>query len=335
MSPASSDPACWEATGGICRFVYDATDGNETLARLADWLVAAPLQIVLILAIAAVLARLSRRWVSRWVRSVIAPDREATARRLKRLGVTPPNVLAADIRDPRRDTRAQVISTVVGGSLSVLIWTVAIISALGRAGFDLGPLIAGAGIAGVALGFGAQSLVKDWIAGLFILLEDQYGVGDVVDLGEATGSVERFSLRATVLRGVDGIVWHVPNGEVVRVGNRSQLWSVALLDVDVAYSTEIETASTLLHQTAAAVCESSEFADTVLEPPAVLGVERLGADGVTLRLMVKTTPGAQWALQRALRASVKQAFDQHGVEIPFPQRTVWMRVDGAVAEAAE
>jgi moderate conductance mechanosensitive channel len=335
MSPASSDVPCWEASDGICSFVYDATNGNETLARVADWFVATPLQITIILVVAAVLARLSRRWVSRWVRSAIAPDRDAAARRLKRLGMTPPNVLSGEVSDPRRETRAQVISTVVGGSLSVLIWAVAIISAIGRAGLDLGPLIAGAGIAGVALGFGAQSLVKDWIAGLFILLEDQYGVGDVVDLGEATGSVERFSLRATVLRGVDGIVWHVPNGEVVRVGNRSQLWSVALLDVDVAYSTEIEAARMLMHQAATSVCESDEFSDTILEPPAVLGVERLGADGVTLRLMVKTTPGAQWALQRALRAAIKQAFDEHGVEIPFPQRTIWMRVDGAGAGTIE
>lgn len=317
---------CWEDDGSLCSWLYDVTGGNEAVARSADWLVVRPLQIVLILVVAWIAVRLARRWIRRSVERVVAPRHDETVRRLERLGVTPPAALVADVHDPRRQTRARVISTVVAGTASVLIWTIALIMAAERANLQLGPLIAGAGIAGVAVGFGAQSLVKDWIAGLFMLLEDHYGIGDVVDLGEASGVVEHFSLRATRLRALDGTVWHVPNGVVQRVGNRSQIWSVALVDVDVAYETDLVTARTILHEAADEVCRRDEFAESIIDPPEVLGVERLGADGVTLRLVVKTAPGSQWALQRAIREAVKAAFDGSGIEIPFPQRTVWMRV---------
>ncbi len=318
---------CWEEDGTLCAWLYDATNGNEVVSNSADWLIIRPLQIILILLVAWILVRLTRRWVRRWVERLIAPDHAQTVKRLERLGVSAPAILSGEIRDPRRETRARAISTVVAGALAVLIWTMAFILAVARAGLELGPFIAGAGIAGVALGFGAQSLVKDWIAGLFILLEDQYGIGDVVDLGEATGMVEYFSLRATRLRSLEGTVWHVPNGIVSRVGNLSQLWSVALLDVDVAYDTDLDTARTILHEAAAEVCQSDDFAESIVEPPEVLGVERLGADGITLRLIVKTTPGTQWALQRALREAVKRAFDDAGVVFPFPQRTTWLKVE--------
>jgi moderate conductance mechanosensitive channel len=231
------------------------------------------------------------------------------------------------VHDPRREARSQSISAVLENTVVVAIWTIALISVLGVIGIELGPLIAGAGIAGVALGFGAQSLVKDCIAGLFMLAEDQYGIGDVVDLGEATGVVEQISLRVTVLRGVDGTVWHVPNGVVQRVGNKSQLWSVAVLDIDVAYDTDLVRARELLHLAANEVCEREEFVAQVIEAPMVLGVETLGADGITLRLTVKVEPGTQWSLQRAMREHIKTVFDREHVEIPFPQRTVWMRVE--------
>ena len=321
------DRPCWEDAGSVCSWVYDRTDGNESLANLSDWLLDRPLQILIIVLVALVLVRFVRRWVERSVRRMVNPDREGAADRLRRLGVTPPSSLVTDIRDPRRETRASVIATVVSGSLAVLIWTVAVISVAGVVGLQLGPLIAGAGIAGVAIGFGAQSLVKDWIAGLFVLLEDHYGIGDVVDLGEVSGAVEHFSLRATTLRSLDGTVWHVPNGTVTRAGNLSQLWSVALLDVGVAYDSDLEAVQMLLHRTAEEVCRTEEFAADVIESPEVLGVEQLGADSVTLRLKVKVVPGRQWALQRALRLAIKQALDRAGVEIPFPQRTVWMRIE--------
>lgn len=335
----ATDDSCWDAEGSICRWVYTRTDGNELLAQVSDWLVDRPLRIALVLILAWVLVRSTRRWVRRSIQRIVNPDRSAAARRFRRLGIEPPALLTVDVVDPRRQTRAAVISSVIAGSLAVAIWSVAIITAAGIAGLQLGPLLAGAGIAGIAISFGAQDLVKDWIAGLFVLIEDHYGIGDVVDLGEATGVVEHFSLRATTLRSVNGTVWHVPNGQVARSGNLSQVWSMALIDVDVAYDTDLEHAQQLLHETAAAVCAEEEWADQVLEPPEVLGVEQFGADGITLRLRVKTVAGQQWALQRRLRAAIKEAFDRSRVEIPFPQRTVWMRIpsgdEGADASTSD
>ena len=178
-----------------------------------------------------------------------------------------------------------------------------------RLGVDLAPLLAGAGIAGIAIGFGAQSLVRDWISGLFMTLEDQYGIGDVVDVGPASGVVERMTLRATVLRGVDGTVWHVPNGQILRVGNRSQLWSVAFLDVTVAAGSDLGRVTGVLRDAATDLCEREEFAPMVLEAPEVLGVEEMGLETVTLRLTVKVLPGSQYTIQRALREAIKAALD--------------------------
>jgi small-conductance mechanosensitive channel len=326
MLPETVEDACGDEPGSICEWVYEQSDGNETLAKLADWFVSRPLQIIVILLFAWIASHVVRRFVVRGVYRLVAPESGLAEKQFERLGIEGPALLGGAVHDPRRETRALAISNVVSGTAVVLVWTIALITIADRIGLALGPLIASAGIAGVALGFGAQSLVKDWIAGLFMLLEDQYGIGDVVDLGEATGTVERFSLRATVLRGADGTVWHVPNGEVVRVGNLSQLWSVAILDVAVAYDTDLDRARTLLHETATEVCERDEFRESILESPEVLGVEALGIDGITLRLTVKTTPGKQWAVQRALREAVKQTFERGGVDIPFPQRTVWMRM---------
>ncbi len=328
MVPATLEDACGEEPGSVCEWVYDQT-GDETLAKIANWLVDKPLQILLVLIVTWIVARVGKRWVRRAVRRLIVPDRSYAAKQFRKLGIEPPPVLDAEVTDPRRETRATVISTVVAGGVVVLAWTIAIVSIADIVGIALGPLIASAGIAGVALGFGAQSLVKDWIAGLFMLIEDHYGIGDVVDLGEASGTVERFSLRATVLRSPDGTVWHVPNGVVVRVGNRSQLWSVALVDVMVSYDTDLDLARTVLHRAAAEVCARPEFADKVLDPPEVLGVESLAIEGVTLRVTVKTSPGQQWAVQRALRQAVKAAFDASGITIPvaFAPRSVWARVD--------
>ncbi|NND74110.1 MAG: mechanosensitive ion channel family protein [Ilumatobacter sp.] len=323
--PSDLADACGDDPGFLCERVFDASGGNEALAASADWFIDRPLTVLLIIVVAWIVTRLARRYVRRVVRHLVAPDRAATAARLQRVGIDDPSLLLSDEIDPRRESRASSISAVVGSTITVLIWVIALIMVVGELGIELGPLVAGAGIAGVALGFGAQSLVKDCIAGLFMLIEDQYGIGDVVDLGEATGVVEEVTLRTTVLRGVDGTVWHVPNGEVQRVGNKSQLWSVAVLDVDVAYDSDLARARAVMLETAQEVCASETWRESVLDDPVVLGVEALAADGITMRLTVKTTPGAQWGLQRALREALKQAMDRVGIEIPFPQRTVWMR----------
>ncbi len=322
---AELENACGVNPSWICESVFDFTDGNRFLAQTASWL----FTVIVILLVAWVVSQLAKRYLGKTVARIVAPDKALAARQLQKLGDRATTLVAEPIgiteADPRRQARLQSISLVVGSTASVIIWSIAIIMALGEVGVDLAPLIAGAGIAGVALGFGAQSLVKDCIAGLFMLLEDQYGVGDVVDLDEAAGVVEKISLRTTVLRGLDGTVWHVPNGEVSRVGNRSQLWSVALVDVDVAYDVDLAAARQVILDGATELVSNDEWSPVVLDAPQILGVEALGADGITIRLTVKVEPGAQWGLQRALREALKGALDRAGIEIPFPQRTIWVR----------
>lgn len=312
--------ACGDDPNWLCREVYEAT-GNQVAAEIADWLIGRPLTIAVILFVGWLVARIARHYVRKWVRRMAMSERAATRRGLEAVGLDELD----EEPDPRREARAESISAVLSSTVSVIIWAIAILIALSEAGIDLGPLIAGAGIAGVALGFGSQSLVKDCIAGFFMLVEDQYGLGDHVDLGEATGTVERITLRATVLRDGEGTVWHVPNGEVQRVGNRSHVWSVAVVDVDVAYDADLARVRELMLDVARDVCSSEDWRDQVLDEPEVLGVEMLGPDGITVRMHVKTTAGTQWRLQRELRERLKDRFDAAGVEMPFPQRTVWVR----------
>jgi small conductance mechanosensitive channel len=207
--------------------------------------------------------------------------------------------------------------------VTATIYAIAGFMILGVIGIDLGPLLAGAGIIGIALGFGSQSLVRDFLSGIFILIEDQFGVGDIVNLdNETSGTIEAVSLRTTRLRAVDGTVWHVPNGEIRRVGNQSQHWSRALIDVEVAYDTDVDHAQDVI----AAVAHEIAVEDKdVLDEPEVWGVEALGANGVAIRLVVKTRPSEQYRVSRELRRRLKAAFDREGIEIPFPQQTVWHR----------
>ena len=334
LAPADVESACPDG-GLICTWVYDVSGGNDRFSQFSDWFVDRPLRVIAILIGAWIINKVLRKSIGRVVQHVVATDRRSALQRLDKLGV-PGTALLETEEDPmlaeRRRARAMSISNVLGSTAAVIVWSLGFTTALGTVGIDLGPLLAGAGIAGIALGFGAQSLVQDCIAGLFMLMEDQYGIGDVVDLGEAVGVVEEITLRATVLRSLNGTVWHVPNGQVHRVGNLSQLWSVAVIDIDVAYDSDLERVRSILNEAVGEVCVREEFATAVLEPPTVLGVESLGADGITLRVTVKVDPGHQWAIQRAVREHVKTVFDRHAIEIPFPQRTVWVRREGEQLE---
>lgn len=233
-------------------------------------------------------------------------------------------------RDPgvagRRNQRLDALGAVLDSILAVMVWFGALVTILaGTFGFNLAPLLAGAGIIGVAIGFGAQDLVRDFVAGMFMLVEDQYAVGDVIDVGDATGEVEKISLRTTRLRDVNGTVWHFPNGEIRRVGNLSQEWSRALLDIGVAYSSDIDEAAQTIQTVAEEMAAEPAYRTRFLAPPEVWGVEDMTADAVVIRLVIKTVPGEQWGIGREVRRRIKLAFDESGIEIPFPQRTIWIR----------
>ena len=293
---------------------------EKTLTDFTDWLLGPPLKIVLILIAAAVLNRVARRAVKRSL------TRLHTGAVRERMGAmrrrTPAALLETGETSLRAEQRIDALSSVLRTVVTFVIWLVAVLMCLGEVGIDLAPLLAGAGVLGVAIGFGSQSLVRDFLSGMFILIEDQFGVGDIVDLGDASGTVEAVSLRTTRLRAVDGTVWHMPNGEITRVGNMSQHWSRALLDVEVAYDTDLEHARRVIKRVADELWREDT---SVLDEPEMWGVEQLGASGIALRLVVKTTPSAQWKVSRELRERIKLAFDEEGIEIPFPQQMVWNR----------
>lgn len=225
----------------------------------------------------------------------------------------------------RRRQRAGTITAVMRSALAVLIIVVAVGSFLSLLGLPLATLFASAGIAGVALGFGAQSLVKDVLAGTFMLLEDQYGVGDVVDLGEARGTVEEFGLRTTRIRSLDGTVWYVPNGQIQRVGNMTRLWSRALIEVRLAYDTDLDAARTALLESVAAAREADPLVDSaILSGPEIPGVESLEYDAVVMRVLLQVTPGKQWTVMRAVRIEMRKTLAEHGVKIAVPLRTVYL-----------
>ncbi len=216
----------------------------------------------------------------------------------------------------RRTQRAETIGAVVRSVVSITIWSIAVLTVLEVLGISLGPLIAGAGIVGVALGFGAQSLVKDFLSGMFMLMEDQYGVGDVIDVGVATGTVEGVSLRTTRLRDVDGVVWHVPNGTILRVGNKSQQWSRAVVDVPVTFQADIAAATEVIRVETDHVWHDPAFASVILAEPTVLGTESLEPGRVVIRIVVRTRPQEQWRVERELRTRIKTALDQAGIALP-------------------
>lgn len=312
--------SCGADPGFICREILDRTE-NRTLAEIADAVFGAPLTIVLIFVGALVANRLIGRVIKRGLRSlssgVVREGMSAVRRR------TPEALLETSETSLRGEQRMSALTSVLRSVTGFVVWLFASFLILSELGIKVGPLLAGAGVLGVALGFGSQSLVKDFLSGMFILVEDQFGVGDIVDLDNMTnGTVEAVSLRTTRLRAVDGTVWHVPNGDIRRVGNKSQRWSRALLDIEVAYETNIEHAKSVIKRVADTVWKERH---DIIEEPEVWGVEMLGANAIVIRLVVKTRPSDQYPVSRRLRQLLKEEFDREGIEIPFPQQTVWHR----------
>jgi len=304
-------PEC-EPTDEWCNAVLNMT-GNRWLASSADWLVAKPLTILFILVIAMVIRVVARRLIDRLTRVNGGSKIPALLRPLRERA---PQALGT-ILSERRAQRAKTIGSVFKSITSVLVFGTAFMMILAELGVNLAPVLASAGILGVAIGFGAQNVVKDFLSGVFMMLEDQYGVGDVVDVGEASGTVEAVGLRITTMRDVNGTVWYVRNGEILRVGNSSQGFAVAVVDVPIGYGADVEQASGIIDRVATELTDNLPTSDDVLAPPEVLGVERVSAtEGITLRLTVKVRPGRQWAVQRSLRARIMAAFEDAGIQGP-------------------
>ena len=326
--------ACGADSGAVCSLIFDMT-GSPNAARIAEF-ATRPIKALLILVVAWIVNRMVRRWVDHIVEGWL--ERRSEAEEEARRKSDEVSDRLDDLRESalrrarllvdqqeRSGQRTRTLGTVLRSITSFTIYGIAVMMALGEFDVNLGPLIAGAGIVGVAVGFGAQSLVKDFLSGVFMLLEDQYGVGDVVDVGDTVGVVEEVKLRSTQIRDINGTLWHIPNGSIPRVANMSQDWGRVVLDVEVAYDTDLAVATAVIKDVADGVWEEQLPSATIVEEPAILGVQDFGESSVSIRLMAKTEPAEHWATARELRARIKVALDEAGIDIPFPQRTVWLK----------
>ena len=294
---------------------FDVTLPDALELDKQNWhdLTGSALQILLIIVVAQVCRWLVKRLIVRVVK------RAANGNTPAFLANSKAGELLQDLRpgvSERRKQRAAAMGDLLSSIASILILAIAVVMILAQVGIPVAPILTSAGILGVALGFGAQTLVKDFLAGIFMIMEDQYGVGDSVDLGEATGTVEATGLRVTRVRDVNGTVWYVRNGEIIRVGNQSQNWARTVLDVTVSYDSDLDVVQKILAEEAHAMYEDERYRAIIIEEPEVWGVERFAKDGVVVRVVLKTAPLQQWVVARTMRQRIKFRFDQAGVTMP-------------------
>jgi small conductance mechanosensitive channel len=299
-------PDCATEAGSLCQWVWDNT-GADVLARNSDAFASAAIHILLILVIAVIVRFLLYRAINRLTRLSIKDDASAALRPFQagaRLA------LGGGLTTDRRAQRTQAVGSLLKSITSFVVVCVAAVLILAELGFDITPILTSAGIAGVALAFGAQNLVRDFLAGICMTLEDQYGVGDSVDLGSATGTVVAVSLRTTTLRGADGTIWHVRNGEVLRVGNSSQGQAVVTVPVTVPYDSDTDRAATIALQQATGVAQSPEFEESVLVAPKLLGITDVAPGTITLGIQATVIASEKDGFLRAVRSAIRTAFER-------------------------
>ncbi len=307
-APASADTlfaACGRTQdpGIACRLVWDVTHSTRA-AELTTVYFAGPAQLAIrigyVVLIALVLRLIAHRAIGR-----------ITARATRDTGDGGDRAHARLFRE-RRQQRASALGAILSNAASLAIFGIAAVIILGDMGLNLAPLLASTAVLGVAIGFGAQNLVQDFLAGIFMLLEDQYGVGDVISVETTTGTVEGVSLRITRLRDVNGIVWHIRNGTIKKAGNESQGWARAVVDFPVPYSRDIPRVRQMMTRTAEAMWQEPAWHEIILEEPEVWGVQALSSEAVLMRVTARTLPLRQWEVQRELTERLKTALDANG-----------------------
>ena len=300
-----------------CRLVWNISKNTDFTQFWATWLdkpLTTLLWIILTFVVALIVKNIAHRMITKvTLRMAEGTMSEKVRERSRTVFEGSPALL-----NRRRAQRAQTLGSVLRSIASIIIMGTAAFSILGSLGLNLAPILASASVIGVAVGFGAQNIVKDFLAGLFMLLEDQYGVGDVIDVGSAKGTVEAVTQRVTRMRDVNGVVWYVPNGEIKKVGNESQNWGRAVLDIPVDINEDTEKVKEILQTTADELAADGAWHDLVLEQPSVWGVQALAGDAVVIRVVLKTAPGKQGDIARELRERVKRAFDEAGVTVATP-----------------
>lgn len=269
------------------------------IQNLLPWLISHGIKIILILITAFLIVRIGRRIIERAIREGVRDiTKEATGKRQKTL-----------IR-------------IFSGALNIIIWLVAIMMILSEFGINVSPILAGAGILGVALGFGAQYMIRDFLAGLFIIIENQYRVGDVACLDGTCGLVEDITIRKTILRDLDGIVHHIPNGEIKKASNLSKQFARVNLNIGISYNSDLEKVIKVVNQVGKELAEDPEWKDYIIKFPQFLRVDDFGDSAIIIKILGETKPLKQWDVTGELRKRIKIAFDKAGIEIPFPQRVI-------------
>ena len=224
--------------------------------------------------------------------------------------------------------RTFTFTSVVSNLIIVIAVVAAALIMAEEIGINVTPLLAGAGVAGVVIGFGAQSLIKDLINGVFILLEQWFQIGDIVTIGNTSGTVERLNLRTTVIRDIEGTVHYIPNGEITKLSNQTQLWSRAVVEVGVHYSEDTDRVVKVLEDVFEDLVNDKNYKKVILERPVILGdggISELGDSAVVFKIICKVKPGEQWTIARQMRKRIKDKFDEIGIEIPYPCTNVYMR----------
>jgi small-conductance mechanosensitive channel len=272
-------------TGLIYDFLRNELHAGDIWAHTGQVVLARMFRILLVIVLAVVVSRLGGSLVRRAVGGL-------------RLRVGSGDSAA------RAEDRVRTVGAALASAFRAAVWVIAVLTIMGELGIQLGPFVAGATIVGAALGFGAQSLVRDFLSGFLILVEDQYGVGDLITVNDTTGTVESLNFRTTRLRAVDGVVWYIPNGEIRKVGNSSDEFNRALIDVVLPWPVDVDRAVEVITAAAGAVAGDAAYRDSILSPPDVWGVDTISAEGLTIRVAVKTVPAGRAAIGRALRGRI-------------------------------
>lgn len=291
-----------------------AAKADPWYQTVLDWATGTPLRIFIIVISAVIVQVVLNAIIRRIVKQ--ATERAKIERLQQSKKILRTQELSNLLMTQRTEQRAAAIGSLLRSIVGLSVWGIAMLMILPLLGVDIAPLLASAGVVGVALGFGAQTLVKDYLSGIFLIVEDQIGVGDVVDLGSAIGSVEEVALRYTRLRDASGIVWYVRNGEILRVGNRSQGWTLAVVDIPVDYAADIDQVRDLINAVGQDMDDDPAYDDMLLGAPTFTGVESVTGNAVVVRVTAKSVPEMQLPLARVIRERVKLTLDRAGIVIP-------------------
>lgn len=274
---------------------------NNTYGLLLSWIIEHGLKIVIIIISALIAQHFSGQIITRVIKKLVKQGNQSK-----------------QAEEKRENTLVQVMS----GAAYIVIWLIALMMILSEMGIAIGPLLAAAGVAGLAFGFGGQYLIRDLISGMFIILENQYRAGDVVCFDKTCGLVEHITLRMTTLRDLNGTVHHVPHGEVHTVSNLSKGYSRVDLNIGIAYDTDLEHVIAVVNKVGQELAEDSKWKEHILKAPEFLRIDDFGESAIIIKILGDTMPIMQWEVTGELRKRLKIAFDKEGIVIPFPQRVV-------------